>query len=363
MRYPLLTRSEMIFLLLVALYVGASAVAAHYYGLSDRLEILMYMRHGVNMTGLLALGYFFYEAFRIIHVLIAVRPARPSKHIWAEWRRGPLNGERLLRAVPYFIGFVFFFSTFSSMKQMIPGIHPFSWDMDFAALDKWLHFGIDPWRILYAPFSLPGMDPAYSLITYAINMNYNLWLVSVFAVLYWQLFSKSDPVVRFQFFIAFVLTWAINGTLLATIFSSAGPCFLERLTGSDYYAPLMAQLLSAHEHYPIFAVITQNAIWNAASADENMVGGGISAMPSIHVSSALLFWLLARARRHRFQVLFGVFFALILIGSVYLGWHYAVDGYLAIITTYIIWRACGWAAKRLVTVPRQAPLDDLVITG
>ncbi len=357
MRYPLITRAEIVFMLLVAFYVGASAVTAHLYGLSDRLQVFMYMKHGAHMTGLLALCYFFYEAFKIIYVLIAVRPERPSLYIWAAWRKGPLDGERLLRAIPYFIGFIFFFSTFTSMKQMIPGINAFQWDEAFAALDKTLHFGVDPWRILYAPFQWPFMETAYSLITYIINLNYNLWLLAIFAVLYWQLFSKRQPRLRFQFFVAFILSWAINGTLLATILSSAGPCFLERLTGSDYYTPLMTRLLQAHEDFPIFAITTQNAIWQAASAHENMVGGGISAMPSIHVSAAFLFWLLARARQHKFQSLFGVFFFLILIGSVYLGWHYAVDGYLAIITTYGIWRVSGLIANRLVTAPQQASLD------
>ncbi|HEY0901640.1 MAG TPA: phosphatase PAP2 family protein [Micavibrio sp.] len=362
MRHPLLTRPDIVFLLLVALYMGLSAVTAHQYGLSARLHFFMYMNHATNMTGLLALCYFFYEAFKIIYVLMVVRPARPSKYIWAEWRKGMLDSERLLRALPYFIGFVFFFSTFSSMKQMIPGINPFQWDETFAALDKTLHFGVDPWRILYAPFQWPFMQTAYSLITYAINMNYNLWLVSVFAILYWQLFSKSQPRIRFQFFIAFILAWAVNGTLLATLLSSAGPCFLERLTGSGYYAPLMAQLNAAHQDFPIFAITTQDALWRAASAHENMVGGGISAMPSIHVASALLFWLLARARQNKYASLFGVFFFLIMVGSVYLGWHYAVDGYLAIITTYGIWHLSGILAKRLVTLPQQALVNDTAET-
>jgi hypothetical protein len=33
--------------------------------------------------------------------------------------------------------------------------------------------------------------------------------------------------------------------------------------------------------------------------------------------------------------------AVILFGSIYLGWHYAVDGYVSIAVTYLIWRFSG----------------------
>lgn len=337
-------RVEYVFLLLVALYMGLSAVAAYTHGLGDRFSPLMYLEKCAIMTGGLALIYMFYACFRILWIMISVRPQKLARYIWDDWRKGPLNTERLIRAIPVFIGFVFFFSAFTSMKEMIPGLNPFTWDHEFAALDKLLHFGVDPWRILAPFFHFP-------IITYALNINYNVWLVAVFVALYWQLFSKAHPVERMQFFFAFVLVWAINGTLLATIFSSAGPCFFERLTGSDYYAPLMAQLNEANKIYKIFAVDTQNLVWNAAAKNQSMVGGGISAMPSIHVSTTLLFWLLAREIKNKHEWMFIAFFVLILLGSVYLAWHYAVDGYLAIITTFAIWHISGWMVRKLMKQP------------
>ena len=359
MRIPLITRSEIVFLLLAALYAGISAAVAYSHGLMDRFHVLMYMDKAMAMTYLLAFTYACYAVLKIVFILIVIHPARPSRYIWTEWRRGPLNTERLMRAIPVFVGFVFFFSTFTSMKQLIPGINPFSWDKQFAALDLVLHFGVDPWRILHAPFSLPLLEKLHHVFTYALNVNYNAWLIAVFAALYWQLFDKSNPVVRMQFFFAFLLTWAINGTLIATIFSSAGPCFLERLTGAEYYVPLMDQLHAANEHFKIFAVSTQDMIWNSASKSESMVGGGISAMPSIHVSTALLFWLLARELDAKYQRLFMIFFVLIVIGSVFLAWHYAVDGYLAILTTYALWQLSGWMARGLATpYVQQAPVEN-----
>ena len=64
-------------------------------------------------------------------------------------------------------------------------------------------------------------------------------------------------------------------------------------------------------------------------------------MPSVHVSIAFLMLLLAWNYGRGARWFFGVFAGMIMIGSVHLGWHYAVDGYLAALVTFIIWVACG----------------------
>jgi hypothetical protein len=41
-----------------------------------------------------------------------------------------------------------------------------------------------------------------------------------------------------------------------------------------------------------------------------------------------------------------------LIGSVALGWHYAIDGYAAILITCALWAIVGWALR----VRRDSPI-------
>lgn len=345
-------RSEYIFLLLVAAYVGICAFAAQQAGLGERFYPLMYMERCVVMTTFLGLVYFFFSILRVIYLLIKHRPKKPLAFLWQDFKAGPFNLERHWRALPIFAGFIFFFSTFTSMKMLIAGFHPFAWDHEFAVLDRILHFGIDPWRILQ-PFL------GHPLITYAINLNYNTWLIFLFAALYWQLFTLANPLARMHFFYAFFFSWIINGTLLAIVFSSGGPCFFEGITGSLYYADLMNYLRGANEYmqginekYVVFAVPTQENLWKAASNKEVMLGGGISAMPSIHVTSSLMFWLLAKEIKTKHEWMFKVFFWLILIGSVHLAWHYAIDGYLAIIITLAIWKLTGVLVKKIGVPPR-----------
>jgi hypothetical protein len=43
---------------------------------------------------------------------------------------------------------------------------------------------------------------------------------------------------------------------------------------------------------------------------------------------------------------FLAFLALMLLGSVHLGWHYAIDGYAGIAGTIVLWWGCGRLLRR-----------------
>ncbi|MGD9665727.1 MAG: phosphatase PAP2 family protein, partial [Novosphingobium sp.] len=75
-------------------------------------------------------------------------------------------------------------------------------------------------------------------------------------------------------------------------------------------------------------------------------GRGISAMPSMHVSIAVLFALVTYRISRPLCIAASVFAALIMLGSVHLAYHYAVDGYVAIIATLAIWVLAGWIERK-----------------
>jgi hypothetical protein len=146
-----------------------------------------------------------------------------------------------------------------------------------------------------------------------------------------------------QFFISFVMAWAVLGTGLATLFSSAGPCYYDNIVieNNDIYYPLMKYLNTAQESFSIWALDTQEMLWTNYENSKVDLGSGISAMPSMHVSTSLLFAFVGWRNHRLLGVVLSIFTVIIMLGSVHLAWHYAIDGYVAIFFTILLWHAVG----------------------
>ena len=64
-------------------------------------------------------------------------------------------------------------------------------------------------------------------------------------------------------------------------------------------------------------------------------------MPSMHVAGAMLFALLGWRTNRALGIVLSINVTLILIATVHLAWHYALDGYIAVIGTLAIWWVVG----------------------
>jgi hypothetical protein len=321
----------------IALYGLALTIAAPMLGGRVDFAIGLYWK-GFAIAGPV-IGLVFVLG-RAIQLMTARRRDRSSVSILADLRSGLLAPERLAAGLPIFFALPLFLSMFSSFKALIPLIQPFAWDASFAAWDQALHFGRQPWEWLQ-----PLLGHASA--TKAMNGFYTLWFVALFGVWTWQCFSLRRPVLRMQFLLSFVLVWALFGTGAAALLSSAGPCYFARVTGlADPYAGLMAYLHLISEMAPISALQIQEMLWADYLRPGVEMGAGISAMPSMHVATAVLFALVAWRTDRRLGVGFAAFAAMIQIGSVHLGWHYAIDGYVSIAGTLLVWKAVGWLLAR-----------------
>lgn len=229
---------------------------------------------------------------------------------------------------------------FTNIKSDIPRIDPFTWDKSLMDVDRVLHFGVLPHDLLMPLFGSP-------LVIFLLNLAYNLWFVVMIGFLIWQGCQERDTAQRQRFLLAYMLCWGLGTGILGLIFSSAGPCFYDRLVaGPNPYSDLMGHLERVATQYPVFALDTQDMLWQSYLDSRGTVSG-ISAMPSMHVATSCLFVLCARASGLRWlSWICAAFLVVIFIGSVMLGWHYAVDGYVGILIAVFVW----WLAGRIADV-------------
>ena len=112
----------------------------------------------------------------------------------------------------------------------------------------------------------------------------------------------------------------------------------------------MEYLREVDNSYAVWALDAQELLWRNYAKGGMVAGSGISAMPSMHVAVATLFALVTWRVRRWLGVVMMVYAFAIMIGSVQLGWHYAVDGYLGAAGMIAIWWGAGrfveWDARR-----------------
>lgn len=320
-------------LLLVGLHALAAAVLYHAYPQDSDVLLLL---EGFSTSTLL--GPLFALCAYALYVMIFVRP-RALLHYLHTHLAAYLTRRRLLHALPALLAIPLFASSFTIAKAAVPLLHPYSWDSRLAAIDQTLHGGVQPWLLLQG---LVGYPP----VTALLNLAYHLWFFIMFAMLYWLVFSTERAQLRMQFMLSFVISWTLLGNVVATLLSSAGPCYYRLVTGGpDPYAALMGYLHVADSHIPVLALNVQNMLWQGYQQHVGVSGMTISAMPSMHVATAVLLALAGWHIGRSTGIALSIFAALILIGSIHLGWHYAVDGYVGAVGAYLIWRLVGWLQR------------------
>ena len=237
------------------------------------------------------------------------------------------------------------------VKGNITAINPFSWDEFFMKMDRIIHANIDPWK-LFVPFF--GND----LLVKIMDVNYEMvWFTLLIGSwLFMAVLFKFNSV-NIRYILAYAIAWIIGGNLLAIVFSSAGPAFYAKLGHSpDVYAPLF-------EHLRAFGALKatslQDGMWQNY-ADGAHPLGGISAFPSMHNAIAVLLALFAWKHSRIAGILVTVHAVLVFIGSIYLGWHYAVDAYAGIAVAFFSWWLAGRLAKRLYDTPEAERLRKIL---
>lgn len=245
--------------------------------------------------------------------------------------------------------FAVLMASFNAYKQMILPLAGFGLDPFFRAADKMLFLGVDPWRVTHAVFGSPAA-------TMLIDRSYHGWFVPMaLGLLICAWLPASTYKLRTQYILSYIAVWIGLGSVLAFMLPSAGPCFYSNFHGSNAsFDELLSRLRQVQDLSGdrMTALGNQQALLAAFGGDQLRIGRGISAMPSVHNGLAVLFALAAFRLNKTAGVLLSAYAVLIWIGSIHLGWHYALDGIVAAAVTVGIWRVAGRIADRL-----EAPLQ------
>ena len=284
------------------------------------------------------IGVFFYMA-------LIKRPKNLTRAFIDFYKPFIINPNRWAKAIPAIGIMMLGFMAFTEMKSVIPLLNPYGWDVAFMELDRVLHFGKDPWRLLQPLFG----SAAPTLI---LNFVYNLWFFVMFGFWLASGWTQNDNGWERQFLLSFIWCWIIGGTILATLFSSMGPAFYDLIDPlNNPYDAQMSFLQSIHAQNEVLALGTQDILREGYLNPESGGLSGISAMPSMHNATSTLFMLAAYRIHKLFGLVMLAFLSCIIIGSFHLAWHYAVDAYAGILIAVIMWKLSGaalhWQDNRL----------------
>jgi membrane-associated phospholipid phosphatase len=227
-------------------------------------------------------------------------------------------------------------SMLSWSKTLMPFYSGGYWaDPILANLDYRI-FHTDPWRLAR---SLPGGP--------FIQWCYAAWiplmtLAHVSVMISRPSWAKSRVILCSALIIAF-------GSLFQFVLPSAGPMFYDLAGFGDRYWAMFdgAQPVT---------FLARKWLWYFHVQNVARAGGGISAMPSMHVAEALWLALACKTLWRKLYPIALAFFAVVCLGSVYLGFHYASDSFVGAAAALVIWCALGWSRSTRSRLQKQEAL-------
>lgn len=244
---------------------------------------------------------------------------------------------------------------FGAFKQLLLPERGFVFDPFLAAMGRTAFGGQSPWVITHELFG--GLWP-----TLVLDRIYTFWSLLFMAFPMVVPFVTRDPARRAQMQIAWVLAWILIGTLAAWIFGSAGPVYYNNLVGPDPGFRALDAHLQALEQQARQAgealsnVEFQASLLNAQASGRYAPAGGISAMPSMHVTMATLIAVAGATVSRPLGHVLAAYGVIIWLGSIHFGWHYAVDGPVAVVLMLATWRLSGAIARSLTA--GATPVDN-----
>lgn len=236
----------------------------------------------------------------------------------------------LLDVTTYLLGFQLLGLAITGLtwgKELMPLFVSYWADPAIAHAERSM-LGVDAWRLVPEALVRP------------LDGLYTSWALAKFAALLTVL-SMPPSAFKTKALLAYFLTVGLLGVFGQYLLPSVGPALFDQFHGGSQFAALRERL---SEHAPIVHAAT-TYLWNAYSEDHMVFGGGISAMPSMHVATTTWVALVISSAFPRLKIPAWCFWFVILSGSVATGWHYLLDGVVGTAGAVMFWRLASIRAR------------------
>ena len=316
--------------ILAACYVLLAMVFSAVFGFKIDFLIIFNFQYDAVFGGTAALYLVIYAAI----LALQTRKNGEDMHLFGEqWRKKLkvrfFSWHKIINLVKVLFLLKITLLIYCNIKQAIPFINPRLFDPQLLFIDKVVHLGINPNKLTV---SLLGN----AFFSRSIDLIYISWyLLKPLVLVYFSVIPEQRLHIRF--FTSYFAMW-ISGGLFAVLIPSLGPIY----TDSQWFAGV---------HMP-FARGLQQMLWNhyeAASASPGkykvFIYEGIAAFPSLHVGIVALFAVFIWQISRKAGMAMWIYVAFIQVGSVLLGWHYAIDGYFTIGLAFVLYWLSGKAVK------------------
>lgn len=247
------------------------------------------------------------------------------------WRRGAarlrasLRPRSLLDLARLLVALALTSYVYSWLKVAIPLLRPdVLFDQGLFRLETALHFGVNPGRLLQGLFPYPALWRV-------LDVYYGFFIYTVIAGVGWFAAALSTRD-RARFAAGFTLLWVLGSWFYLAV-PSLGPCFVLKDDYTDVRAAMPSQSATMDLLFAHYGRV--RGFFRHPEGTDLSPYLGVAAMPSLHVAAQAFLMLFARRRSHPLFLLYAAFTVVTLFTAVVSGWHYAIDGYAALVLAWV----------------------------